>query len=207
MNRTASRYSTPSGHAAAMSTSEPNSTATPRTDRSRPSHNGPWPESTLDRSATSSFEAVGAVVAPSAVSVVSGVVSVVGVVSTVAASFSTRNDRFPAPLGCPSASLTPQLTVQLPLGSASTTSAASVRRSSLTRRGPTVNSSASHCTAIVLTSPSSSLNVISIVAGDVATDAPSAGVELTTEFSAKTVPGISRMAPSAASATSTSVGT
>ena len=143
-------------------------------------------------------------VVTSAVPVVSVVVSVVGVVSAVAGSFSTRNDRFPAPLGCPSASLTPQLTVQLPLGSVSTTSAASVRRSSLTRRGPTVKSSASHCTAIVLTSPSSSLNVISIAVGEVASDAPSAGVELTTEFSAKTGPGVSRTTPSAARATRTS---
>ena len=138
MNRTASRYSTPSGHAAAMSTSEPKSTAIPSTDRNRPSHRGPSPESTLDSSATSPFVDVDGVVVSPVASVVSGVVSVGVVVSAVAGSFSIRNDRFPAPLGCPSASLTPQLTTQSPLGSASITSAASVRRSSLTRRGPTV---------------------------------------------------------------------
>jgi hypothetical protein len=90
-------------------------------------------------------------------------------------SFSTLKVMLPAPLGWSSASLTAQLTTQSLAGTGSTSGAVSVRRSSLTSRGPTGYSSASHCTAIVLTSPSGSVKVISIVAGDVAIDEPSAG--------------------------------
>src|SRR6056297_20663 len=201
-NRTVSRYSTPSGQAAAITTSDPKSTAIPNTDSRRPSHNGPWPASTLARSATSSElavspsdEAPSPVVVPSVPStpVPSGSVpSVSGtVVSTAAGSFSTVKVMLPTPFGSPSVLLTPHRTTQVPRGSASTTSALRVRSSSPTRGRPMVDSSVLHSTTMVLTSPSSSAKVIWISAGESPMVAPSSGDELTTLFSAWAVPGSS----------------
>ena len=88
MNRIVTRYSTPSGHAAAIRTSDPSSTAMPNTESRRPSHSGPCPESTSDSWATSP-SVVAAVVVTSPVGTEPPVVVSVGVVvSTVAGSFS-----------------------------------------------------------------------------------------------------------------------
>ncbi len=88
MNRMVTRYSTPSGHAAAISTSDPKSTARPNTESRRPNQSGPWPESTSDRLVTSSV--LVADVVTSSVGTVSPVAgSELGVVAAVAGSFST----------------------------------------------------------------------------------------------------------------------
>src|SRR6056297_395307 len=201
-NRTVSRYSTPSGQAAAITTSEPKSTGIPNTDNRRPSHSGPWPASTLASSATSSetddvpsgepASPVVVVEVPSTPVPSGSVPSVSGtVVSTTAGSFSTVKVMLPTPLGSPSVLLTPHRTTQVPRGSASTTSALSVRPSSPTRGRPMVDSSVLHSTTMVLTSPSSSAKVIWISAGESPMVPPSSGDELTTLFSAWAVPGSS----------------
>ncbi len=134
------RYSTPSGQAAAMSTSEPNSTATPNTEIKRPNQSGPCPGSVADNWATCVVSSVVASVLSSVVPVAGTEESVpsVGAVVATAASLCTVKVMLPWPFGLPSSSLTSQLARHAPLGRSSITSAVIVRRSSLTSRGPTV---------------------------------------------------------------------
>ena len=192
MNLTATRYSTPSGHAAAIVTSDPNRMATPRTDSRRPSHSGPCrsrPRSGL----TTSVEPRGGVR-------IDGRRggecrrgggrrlrrSTVVVVTT--GSVDTLNVMLPDPFGSPSVSLTSQLATQVPFGRAVGTGTVSVRLSAPTSGRPSVTSSVLHSSETVLASPNSSVNTIEISAGDVAIVDPSAGSELTTVASARTIP-------------------
>ena len=57
-NRSASTYSGPSGHAATMSTSDPNSTAIPRIDSTRPSQIDPLDTPSASLSLLDELEAV-----------------------------------------------------------------------------------------------------------------------------------------------------
>ena len=123
MNLTATRYSTPSGHAAAIVTSEPNRMATPSTEIRRPSHSGPCPVSASAGLTTSvgvvpTDPSTGVVVAPAmVVPVVASVAAAAAAVVVVSTgSVDTLNVMLPEPFGSPSASLTSQLATQVPFG-------------------------------------------------------------------------------------------
>src|SRR4051794_9117153 len=105
-------YSTPSGQAIAMSTNEPNRTATDIVLNRRITPSGPSP--------TALFDDELAVVAEPVVEppvLVGGVVVAVGAAVVVGASVATVNLNEPSPPGVPSWLLTFQLTTHGPFGS------------------------------------------------------------------------------------------
>ena len=191
MNRTATRYSTPSGHAAAIVTSDPKRMATPRTESRRPSHSGPCPVSASVGLTTSlgvlvAFGSTAVVVA----SVVAVEVAAAGssVVVEATGSFDTLNVRMPFPFGCPSVSLTNQLATHVPFGSGEGTGTVSVSPSPPISGRPSVTSWVLQSSETVLVSPNASENTIEIWVGEAAIVEPSAGSELTTAASAWTTP-------------------
>ena len=125
--RTVRMYSTPSGHAIAISTSDPKSTASPRLLRSRKSASGPRLFDDSVPSSVTPVVTVGAVIA----SVVGGVVSpgtvvVVSGATATTGSLATVKVRLLEPAGCKLRSVITHATVQSPLGAAEMSDAESV---------------------------------------------------------------------------------
>ena len=190
--RTVMRYSTPSGQAVAMSTNAPNTTAMPSVDSTRPSHSGPCPVSTRlsaivsvcapPSKADTGVDPAGA--EPSADSAIDVVESPSAGVVVAAGSASTVNEINELPFGSPSESLTRHVATQRPRGSASGISTVITRELPLSVGAGRAIGSVLHSSETMRNSPISSVKLITICVGDVASVVPSAGSDVTTWFSA-----------------------
>ncbi len=183
--RTATMYSGPSGQAATMSTSEPNSTATPKIDSTRPSHVGPSDAS--DASDTSSSPAVPPSLPAGVVDVGPGSAPPPGFVG--GGGCCTVKLKLPSMPGSPVVSLTCQLTWHVPGGIGASTSTVSVSALSPVAAGlRSVNGLLSpplpQAIESWLASPISSVNVSTICDGDEERTAPSAGSDSSSVFCA-----------------------
>ena len=160
-------YSGPSGHAATMRTSDPNSTARPSVDRTRPSQVAP--SETSEASLTSSSS-----VSPSPA--VSGA-SVPGTVDAVEIGEATIwKENVPDDPTSPVGSVTAQATLHDPAGIGSRMSTVRVRLSSLRIGWPiAVNGLLLHETETWLAEPTSPSKRSTICSGGVVRSAPSAG--------------------------------
>ena len=201
-NLIVTRYSTPSGQAAVIKTSEPNSTAIPSVESSRVNHTAALPLPAVEKSTTTRSSVVSTSVVSPPIGVPVGVGVDAGVVAVAASSgaasgstppsgaaFSTTKVITPRPSGSLSVLLTCQRAVHVPLGRGSGISTDRVVPSSSTSGGGSVTGSASQSTETVLSSPSSSAKPMTISSGDTLRTAPLDGEELTTEFSADAAPG------------------
>ena len=196
--RTVIRYSTPSGHAAAMRTNAPNTAAMPSVDSTRPSHSGPVPVSTR-LSATVLVSASPPEVVAGADADVEPLLEVLasssaGVV-VAAGSASTVNESNELPFGSPSESLTRHVATQSPRGSASGIATVITREFPLSVGAGRVIGSVLHSSETMRNSPISSVKLITICVGEVARVVPSAGSDVTTSFSAWATPGSSVSKP------------
>src|SRR6185436_11165440 len=181
-NLTVRMYSTPSGHAVAISTNDPNKTATPRVISSRDKPSGPPDPELVSVVVPVGVWAAGAVVAtlpgvdPTGVVVATGARLGVGSLATV-----KLNVELPAlaPLG----SVTSHDTTHSPFGNGLGTVTLSVTPSAPTCGVPTAIGEPPQTTCTSLVAPSGLANVMRSVAGDTSTVDPAAGDDDTSELS------------------------
>jgi hypothetical protein len=191
-NRTVRMYSTPSGQATTMSTSDPKSTARARvaTSRARPSA-PPTREPSSASSACTPVEVTGSgaavtagTVEPVASVAATVVVSGAGAVGTTTASAVMLNVMPTCPLGCASGELTVSSTLHVPFGIGFGTATVAVMPSAPICALPTGKASPLQVVITVADGPSGSANTNVIDVGDVGRVSLLAGVELTRVLSA-----------------------
>ena len=212
--RTVRTYSMPSGHAIAISTSEPRRAASPSEPRRRASPSGPPTLGCVASEPVAVPEGSGVVevaapatVVPAAGSTVAAGSSAVAPVAPVApvagrsgrsgrgagagvvgapagGSLSTVNPNVADPFGVPSGAATRYVTLHEPFGSALTTGTVSVSKSGLTAGFPIGTCVPLHVATTVFFAPTCAANVRVIDVGDASTLLPSAGLEPTSSFSA-----------------------